>query len=105
MKPFAKQFYASKAWKNCRKSYISQRMLIDGGLCEECHEEQGYILHHKILLTEQNINNPNISLNHSNLKYVCKKCHDQYEGHGVGTVVPLDVLFDKDGMPIGRRNG
>lgn len=104
MKPFAKQFYASKAWKNCRESYISQRMLIDGGLCEECHEEQGYILHHKIMLTEHNINNPNISLNHSNLKYVCKECHDQYEGHGVhNNHKPLNVLFDANGMPLGRK--
>ena len=79
-------------------------MLIDGGLCEECHEEQGYILHHKILLTEQNINNPNISLNHSNLKYVCKECHDQYAEHGVhNNHKPLNVLFDANGMPLGRK--
>ncbi len=100
---FAKAFYKSKAWKSCRDSYIAQRRLIDGGLCEECHDEQGYIVHHKIHLTPQNISDPNITLNHSNLKYVCKNCHDCYEGHGVGTYVPLLALFDENGMPIGRK--
>ena len=76
-------------------------MLIDGGLCEECKQEQGYIVHHKIYLTEQNINNPLISLNPDNLKYVCKRCHDSYDGHGVGS--KLKVVFDESGQPIARR--
>jgi len=99
MKDFAKSFYQSKAWKKCRQAYISKRMGIDGGLCEVCGVEQGYIVHHVIPLTEENINNPVITLNHLNLKYECKQCHDEEEGHyldGKGIKRPL-CLFDEEG--------
>ena len=32
MKDFAKSFYASRAWKNCRRAYAASV----GGLCEDC---------------------------------------------------------------------
>ncbi len=37
-KGFAKIFYNSARWKRCRDSYIQQRRIIDGGMCEECHD-------------------------------------------------------------------
>lgn len=107
-KEYAKAFYRSKKWNNCRTSYISNRILIDGGLCEECHKAAGYIVHHKITLTELNINDADISLNHNNLEYVCKACHDLFEGHGLkgrgrsDNNKPLFV-FDDDGQPISLR--
>lgn len=105
-KKWAKSFYNSKAWENCRTAYVSHRMNIDGGLCEECHKEQGYIVHHIINLTPSNINNPEISLNHSNLKYVCKDCHDRYEGHFINSKTNTEpiVEFDEYGQPIDLRN-
>lgn len=72
MKDFAYSFYRSAAWKKCRQSYIDKRILIDGGLCEECHERAGYIVHHRTLLTPANIRDPEVSLNHANLEFVCK---------------------------------
>lgn len=71
----------------------------------ECHEEQGYIVHHKTTLTEDNIKDPEISLNNRNMMYVCKACHDRYEGHGVGhdKVKPL-CIFDEEGQPISLRD-
>ena len=83
-KEWAKAFYNGKKWKRCKEDYKAKRIRIDGGVCEECREEQGYIVHHNIVLNEENIMNPDIALNHKYLKYVCKCCHDQYEGHGVG---------------------
>lgn len=104
-KEWAKSFYKSKAWECCRASYISSRINIDGGLCEECHREQGYIVHHIIELTESNISNPEVSLNHNNLKYVCKACHDRYEGHFVKkSNKKMKAAFDKYGQPIDLRN-
>ncbi len=47
-KDWAKAFYKSAAWQKCRDSYIAKRIAADGGLCEECQEELGYIVHHKI---------------------------------------------------------
>lgn len=98
MKEFAKKFYKSNKWKKCRTAYISTRTLIDGGLCEECHEQIGYIVHHKIMLTPDNINNPEVSLNHDNLEYVCHSCHDKFEGHGLNKSKST-ILFDEDGQP------
>lgn len=74
---FARQFYNSKAWKACRASFIAYRQSIDGGLCQTCHENTGYIVHHDIWLTPQNINDPDISLNHRHLKYDCLVCHNK----------------------------
>ena len=81
-KEWAKSFYNSKAWQECRESYITYVF----GLCERC-DNPGYILHHKIHLTPNNISDPIISLNHDNLEYVCKRCHD--EEHGVGRLVEI----------------
>lgn len=101
MKEYAKKFYMSKAWQACRRAYIAKRMGVDGGVCQVCGREQGYIVHHIVPLTEQNINNPNVSLNHNNLRFECKACHDEEEGHyldGKG-VKRLTCTFDENGQP------
>ena len=92
-----KQFYKSRAWQGCRRSYWKKQK----GLCERCLAKglivQGDEVHHKIRLTRDNINDPRISLNHSNLELLCRKCHEE-EHHGVkryrvdkrtGQVIPL----------------
>ena len=83
-KEFAKKFYRSKAWKKCRESYIAKRKAIDGGVCERCKDNIGYIVHHKEELTIYNINDSSVTLNHDNLEYVCKKCHDNEHDFGRG---------------------
>ncbi|MDD3173367.1 MAG: hypothetical protein PHF63_06875 [Herbinix sp.] len=74
---FAKPFYNSKAWRECRASFIAKRSALDGGMCMTCHMELGKIVHHKTWLTPENISNPMITLNHDNLKYDCQTCHNQ----------------------------
>lgn len=79
MKEFAKDFYTSKAWKQTRAAYISSVR----GLCEICKRKgkikPGVIVHHKIHLTPDNINDPDISLNWDNLQLLCRDCHaDQH---------------------------
>jgi len=73
---WAKSFYKSKQWLECRASFISYRMSVDGCMCEHCHKELGYIVDHKIELTQENIKDPNIALNHENLQYLCHVCHN-----------------------------
>lgn len=73
--PFARQFYSSGAWRECRKAY---RKSV-GNLCENCLKI-GKItpadeVHHKIRLTPKNINDPNITLNWDNLQALCETCH------------------------------
>ena len=98
--PFAEAFYFFLAWRKCRRSFIQYRIKIDGGLCQKCKERQGYIVHHKIVLTAENINDPEVSLNHAHLEYQCKTCHDLEEGHGLKRKsLPL-IAFDDNGDPI-----
>lgn len=98
MKEYAKGFYKSARWKKCRQAYIATRIMIDGGLCEECHEVIGYIVHHKKYITPENINDPDICLNFDNLEYVCKTCHDKFEGHGLNKG-DTSIEFDENGQP------
>lgn len=77
MKEYAKAFYKSTQWQQCRASYIKSV----GGLCERCLAEgkivPGYIVHHKCYLTPENIKEPSITLNFDNLEYLCKDCHNK----------------------------
>lgn len=74
-KGFAKSFYNSRAWIDTREAYIAERTRIDGGMCENCHENVGEELHHIEPLTPANINDYDICLNPKNLKWLCKDCH------------------------------
>ena len=88
MKPFAESFYKGKAWQDCRASYIA----MVGGLCEKCMVrgiyKPGVIVHHKIHLTPENINDPRIATSFDNLELVCRDCHA--EEHG-GKVKRFDI--------------
>lgn len=107
----ADKFYHTKRWQKCRKAYIARRIAIDGGLCEVCHEELGYIVHHKIWIDETNINNPEVTLNHSNLRYECLACHNQEERNGGRRLAEREnrYVFDANGdiVPIadGQNEG
>ena len=77
MKEFAKKFYASVAWKECRKAYKKSK----GGLCERCLAKglitPCEIVHHKVYLTPENIHDPNVTLNWMNLECLCRRCHEE----------------------------
>lgn len=88
-KEFAKKFYASKAWQKCRAAYIASVF----GLCERCGRP-GYIVHHKVTLTPNNINDPDITLNFERLEYLCHDCHNREHG---GAVTTEGLRFDSDG--------
>lgn len=75
MRDFARTFYSSTAWKKTRAAYAKSK----GNLCERCLKKglivPGVIVHHKVYLTPDNINDPAVSLNWSNLELVCADCH------------------------------
>lgn len=97
MKLWAEKFYASKAWKDCRKSFLQSK----GFLCERCSENTdpipAKIAHHKIHLTPENINNPHIALAWSNLEALCQECHTKEH---LGSNEPPRYIFDKNGDVI-----
>lgn len=96
---FAEKFYNSTAWRKCRESYIAERVLINGGMCEMCGAELGYILHHKIWLTADNISDPDIALNHDNLMFVCHTCHNKIDQEG-GNKNDERYTFDETGQLV-----
>lgn len=75
MKPWAEAFYKSKAWQDCRDGYAKRC----GYLCERCLRNGTYrpgeIVHHKVMLTPENILSPEIALNWDNLELLCRDCH------------------------------
>lgn len=75
MKEYAKGFYKSKAWQECRAAYYKSKQ----GLCERCLDKgiitAADIVHHKIHITPDNIGNPDITLNWDNLECVCRNHH------------------------------
>lgn len=95
-KQFAKAFYNSKAWEQCRAAYISSVY----GLCAMCDNEPGLILHHKIVITPSNINNPDITLNFNNLELLCLIHHNETHGKQV----ELRYMFDSNGNVIPIEN-
>ena len=75
-------FYVSWKWRKCKKAFAKSK----GNLCEECLKEgiinpgtkdQPLEAHHKIPLTDDNINDPSITLNWDNMELLCKKHHDK----------------------------
>ena len=87
----AMRFYKSKEWLKCRESYISKVF----GICEHCGGA-GYIVDHIIELNASNIDDPEITLNHDNLQYLCLPCHNKktFRKH---EAIRDDVMFDEKG--------
>lgn len=77
-----KSFYWTPEWKICREAYKKQAR----GLCEVCLSKgiykPGEIVHHKVHITADNVNDPSITLSFNNLRLVCRDCHaDIHKGH------------------------
>lgn len=83
-------FYNSQAWQETRRNYKQSV----GGLCERCIEkgviQPATVVHHKIPLTKDNINDLNISLGWCNLVALCDQCH-------------ADIHKELNGNPVGKR--
>lgn len=77
MKDFAETFYKSRRWQKTRAAYLRSV----GGLCERCLKKGLYhpavIVHHKVYLTAENINTPEIALSWNNLEALCREHHEE----------------------------
>lgn len=75
MRDFAERFYKSKRWQHTAREYAKSV----GLLCESCAAQgltvPGEIVHHKVALTSENIDDPAVALDWSNLELVCRACH------------------------------
>ena len=87
-KEFARKFYSSKAWQECRNEYMKRAHY----LCENCLRKGIYkpaeIVHHIIEIDPITIERPEIALNFDNLEAVCRECHNEYhDNRGRWTLV------------------
>lgn len=82
-------FYKSKEWESLKASLMIERVNKDGNLiCAHCGQpitrKYDCIGHHKIELTEDNVNDYDISLNPDNIELIHFKCHnvqhERFEG-------------------------
>ena len=91
MKPWAEKFYKSTAWKKTRYTYLVSKDFT----CERCGG-RATMVHHRKYLTEQLINDPEMTVGVGNLEALCEACHDAEHK----TVSPLrkGMYFDEEGM-------
>lgn len=74
-------FYHSKQWQKLLEQIKHERLDEDGNIiCEYCEKPivKAYdiIGHHKVELTEENVNNFEVSLNPENIQLVHHRCHN-----------------------------
>ena len=99
---FSRKFYGSRAWKECRASFI----LSKNGLCERCLSNDKYVpgeeVHHIIYLSPENINDPHVTLNWDNLELLCAACHSK-EHNEKYSPLREDVMFNKEGDLVEKQ--
>lgn len=84
-------FYTGKEWADFRQVIIAERADADGFVYDEITGKRivkayDIILHHKIPLTLDNVNDANISLNPNNIQIVSFKTHNEiHERFGTWT--------------------
>lgn len=93
-KDYAKAFYASKAWKQCRAQVLRRDLYT----CAECYGRAQEV-HHRTELTPTNINDPMVSLNPDNLVSLCHDCHTKITKGATGDVVE-GYEFDENGNVV-----
>ena len=108
--PRKEKFYNSTAWRRLREAYAKSK----GYICERCGNKNAnkdykpyykqFHVHHIIELDENNIDNPEIALNESNLMLLCQHCHNILTS--TKDVLAPGLEFDENGMvvKIGKRS-
>ena len=104
--PFAHKFYHSKQWQNVR-AFVWDR---SHGLCERCARngkmKPADVIHHTIPLTQENMGDPDISLNPDRLMALCHDCHALvHKQIGIGVIGAKSkekprVGFDSEGNVV-----
>ena len=97
------QFYNGQDWANC-KAQVTQERLKDGALyCEHCgklilksfnpnakNNKGAIVYHHKIHLTNENVNDASISINPKNIAVLHWQCHNEVHQRFNGQAVAIE---------------
>lgn len=93
-------FYCSKPWRDL--SYALK--IAARGKCQRCGvvvEDIKYLIgHHKIELTEDNVNDPSIALNPIHIEIICLDCHN-HEHRRFGGKKNVYIVW---GSPLSGKN-
>lgn len=90
MKGNARRFYSSTVWRKTQAAFMASRHYT----CERCGRA-ARIVHHKVYITPQNIDDVNITLSWDNLEALCLECHNTEHGSGAG--IAEGLRFDEQG--------
>lgn len=86
---FTNGFYSSAAWIKCREGFMESKLWI----CQMCGLPGANTAHHIIHINEENINDPEVTLNWKNLMALHHDCHNKIHGKHQ-EVCREDVMFD-----------
>ena len=64
------KFYHTQVWVRCRTAFMTSR----NWLCERCGAPAS-VAHHVIHLTPENVSDPSVALDWTNLQALCADCH------------------------------
>jgi len=75
------EFYRSREWNELRKLLILENIKKNGNLvCQDCGKtilkDYECIAHHIQEITQQNLNDINVTLNKDNIRLICFSCHN-----------------------------
>ena len=77
MQAWAREFYLGKAWRACRRAYLAAKRWQ----CERCSTPDNpvpaKVVHHRQYITQDNINDPSVTLSWDNLQALCQDCHNE----------------------------
>lgn len=102
---WARKFYKSAAWRKNRKGYLMRPIespdgVVPPGMCERCFRlgelTPATVVHHKVHLTPQNVDDPHVTLSYGNMMRLCQDCHAFV--HSSQTA--QRVTFDEDGRLV-----
>ena len=111
------QFYNGQDWANC-KAQVTQERLKGGALyCEHCgkiilksfnpnakNNKGAVVYHHKIYLTNQNVNDASISINPANIAILHWQCHNEVHGRFNGAAVAVErKVYLVTGAPLSGK--
>lgn len=107
--PLQRRFYKSRTWKKVvQPSYMRSEVFLPDGrvvppyMCERCflrgELRPARFVHHIIELNEENVGDPKVATDPSNLMRVCRDCHAELHSHASG-YTPR-VAFDEQGRVV-----
>ena len=110
--PLQRRFYKSRTWKKVvQPSYMRSEVFLPDGrvvppyMCERCflrgELRPAKFVHHIVELNEENVGDPKVATDPSNLMRVCRDCHAELHSRASG-YTPR-VAFDEQGrvVPLG----